>query len=138
MRQFQPWVNNLEKDATKVPETEKTITRIEFKNQERFEKSIKVNAFKTQMKVTKGYVERKNIIPFGIGTTFDDLKMNSAVSTVQRENVWHPYYELNVEAEMDFKDQLQSNMKKRAEKNINGEEVQQLIDELNATTETFR
>lgn len=52
--------------------------------------------------------------------------------------MWHPYYELNVEAEMDFKDQLQSNMKKRAEKNINGEEVQQLIDELNATTENFR
>ena len=138
MRQFQPWVNNLEKDATKIPETEKIITRIEYKNQERFEKSIKVNAFKTEMKVTKGLAERKNIIPFGIGTTFDDLKMNSAVSTVQRENVWHPYYELNVEAEMDFKDQLQSNMKKRAEKNINGEEVQQLIDELNATTENFR
>lgn len=74
MRQFQPWVNNLEKDATKVSETEKIITRIEYKNQERFEKSIKVSAFKTQMKVTKGLAERKKIIPFGIGTTFDDLK----------------------------------------------------------------
>lgn len=70
------------------------------------------------MKVTKGYADRKNIKPFGIGTNFEDLKMNSVVATVQRENVWHPYYELNIEAEMDFKDQLQANVKKRAEADI--------------------
>lgn len=47
--------------------------------------------------------------------------MNSVVSTVQRENVWHPYYEINLEGEMDFKDQLKSNMEKAsAEKNIGG------------------
>lgn len=56
------------------------------------------------MNVTKGYEERRKIKPFGIGTTHDDLKMNSVVSTVQRENVWHPYYEINLEGEMDFKD----------------------------------
>jgi len=27
------------------------------------------------------------------------------VSTVQRENVWHPYYELNLD-EMDFKEKM--------------------------------
>lgn len=138
MKQFKTWTNNLEKDAVKIPDTEKMITRIEYRNQDRFEKTIKVMAMKTQMPVTKGYAERKNITPFGIGTTFEDLKMNSVVSTVQRENVWHPYYELNIEAEMDFKDQLQSNMKKRAEQDINGKEVQALMDELNQTNENFR
>lgn len=50
---------------------------------------------------------------------------------MQRENVWHPYYELNIEGEMDFKDQLQSNMKKRAEADVSGKEVQALMEELN-------
>ena len=31
--------------------------------------------------------------PFGIGTSFDDLKTNSVMATVQRENVWVPFYE---------------------------------------------
>ena len=42
----------------------------------------------------------------GIGEGFDDLKMNSVISTVQRENVWHPYYEVNLEGEMDFKEKV--------------------------------
>jgi len=57
---------------------------------------------------------------------------------VQRENVWHPYYELNIEGEMDFKDQLQSNMKKRAEADVSGKEVQALMEERNENNENFR
>ena len=49
--------------------------------------------------------------------------MNSVVSTVQRENVWHPYYELNLDTEMDFKDQLKSNMEKKKADDIEGKEV---------------
>ena len=57
------------------------------------------------MPVTNDYFVRKVQQPFGIGTSFEDLKTNSVVSTVQRENVWHPYYELNLD-EMDFKEKM--------------------------------
>ena len=39
---------------------------------------------------------------------------------------------------MDFKDQLQANVKKRAEQDINDKEVQELINERNQTNENFR
>lgn len=67
-------------------------------------------AFQTKQDVSKGFIERKTMTPHGIGTTVESLKFNSVISTVQRENVWHPYYELNLEAEMDFKDKFLVNM----------------------------
>ena len=60
MRQFKPWVNNLEKEVTKLSEVEKMITKVEYKNQDRYEKTIRTVAFKTEMHVTKYYVERKS------------------------------------------------------------------------------
>ena len=39
---------------------------------------------------------------------------------------------------MDFKDQLQANVKKRAEQDINDKEVKELINERNQTNENFR
>ena len=41
--------------------------------------------------------------PFGIGTNEDDLRQNVNLTSVQRENVWHPYYEIKLEEE-DFKE----------------------------------
>jgi hypothetical protein len=38
------------------------------------------------------------------------LKTNSAITTVQRENIWHPFYEVVIE-DMDFAEK----MKKAAE-----------------------
>ena len=62
--------------------------------------------------MTKDYSKRANQKPFGIGTSFEDLKTNSVISTVQRENVWHPYYELNIE-EMDFKEKIMAAAEER-------------------------
>ena len=44
--------------------------------------------------------------PFGIGTTEDDIRQNVNLTSVQRENVWHPYYEVKLEEE-DFKEKYQ-------------------------------
>lgn len=104
---------------------------MEYKNQDRFEKSIKAIAFEQPMAVTKHFEERKkNTIPFGIGTSFEDLKMNSVVSTVQRENVWHPYYEINLEAEIDFKEHMQSKMQSNKDANIDGKDVSELKNQM--------
>ena len=49
--------------------------------------------------MTKGFEERKLIKPFGIGKTEDDLRQNVNLTSIQRENVWHPYYEIKLEEE---------------------------------------
>ena len=66
--------------------------------------------------------------PFGIGTGFDDLKSNASVNTVQSENVWTPYYEVNF-IELDFKEKM---MQKQAEKalDLGGAEVKELEKQL--------
>jgi hypothetical protein len=64
-------------------------------------------------RVTKDYLERQQKLkPFGIGVTDDDLRQNVNLTSVQRENVWHPYYEVKLEEE-DFKEKYQ---RQRAEK----------------------
>lgn len=57
-------------------------------------------------KVTKEYLERRKIKPFGIGNNEDDLRQNVNLTSIQRENVWHPYYEIKLDEE-DFKDKYQ-------------------------------
>ena len=40
MRRFQPWQNNLEKDAKKFEEEKIIIQKVEYKNIDRVEKAI--------------------------------------------------------------------------------------------------
>ena len=65
---------------------------------------MEVRTFVIKRKVTKEYLERQaKLRPFGIGTTEDDIRQNVNLTSVQRENVWHPYYEVKLEEE-DFKE----------------------------------
>lgn len=95
---------------------------------QRIEKSIKVNTFTSTREVTKDYYKRAEMKPFGIGSGFDDLKSNASVNTVQSENVWTPYYEVNF-IELDFKEKM---MQKQAEKalDVGGSEVKELEKQL--------
>ena len=66
--------------------------------------------------MTKGFEERKQLIkPFGIGKTEDELRQNVNLTSVQRENVWHPYYEIKLEDE-DLREKIQRNKKEKLEK----------------------
>jgi hypothetical protein len=56
---------------------------------------------------------------FGIGTSFDDLKTNSSIFTIQRENVWHPYYETIID-EMDFKEKMMAAAEEKKLANLGG------------------
>jgi len=105
MYQFKTWTNNLENEPTKTKETAIVIQKVEYRNTDRIEKSINTINYVTTRKVTKDYYKRKEAKPFGIGNGFDDLKTNAAISTVQRENVWAPYYEVNL-VELDFKEKM--------------------------------
>jgi len=71
-------------------------------------------------RVTKDYLERQlKLKPFGIGTTDDDLRQNVNLTSIQRENVWHPYYEVKIEEE-DFKEKLQRQRMEKREAEVQG------------------
>ena len=58
----------------------------------------------TQNRVTKAYAERRakySGVPdaFGVDKTSDGIKNNIGLTLVQREDVWHPYYESTLEEE---------------------------------------
>ena len=88
MRQFKTWTNNLEREPVKPEEEKLVIQRVEYRNVDRIEKSINTTCYLNKSKVTKAYKDRIEMKPFGIGNGFEDLKANSACSTVQKENVW--------------------------------------------------
>ena len=135
MRQFATWTNNLEKEPFKHDEERVVIQKVEYRNVDRLEKSIATVAFKTNMDVTKDYFQRKNEFKsFGIGTSFEDLKTNSAITTVQRENVWHPYYETIID-EMDFKEKMIAAAQEKKNENVGGNAVSELQKALQAHDE---
>ena len=101
---FPAWENHLEREPEKPKETKQVIKKLEYKVKNKVEKEIEVRAFVIKRNVTKGYLERQEKMrPFGIGTNEDDLRQNVNLTSVQRENVWHPYYEIKLEEE-DFKE----------------------------------
>lgn len=104
---FPAWENNLEKESSKVQETKHTIEKIEYKGYQKVKKTVEVKSFLIKRRVTKGFLERQKMKPFGIGGTEDDLRQNINLTSIQRENVWHPYYEVKVEEE-DFKDKIRN------------------------------
>jgi hypothetical protein len=106
------WRNNLEADPAKLIEQKKTLEKIEFKGPQKIKKEIEVRTYTVKRLVTKGYLERKNIKPFGIGKNEDDVRQNVNLTSIQRENVWHPYYEVKVEEE-DFKDKIIKNQQQK-------------------------
>jgi len=72
--------------------------------------------------------------PFGIGASFDDLKTNSAITTVQRENVWHPFYEVVIE-EMDFAEKMKQAAMDKKRDNVGGVAITELQQKLLAHDE---
>ena len=138
MRQFKTWKNNLESESTKLPEERVVVQKVEYRNVDRLEKSVATQAFVTKMPVTKGYYERqKDWKPFGIGVSFEDLKTNAAITTVQRENVFHPYYETIID-EMDFKEKMIAAAQEKKLENVGGAVVTDLQKQLQAHDENVR
>ena len=137
MRQFKTWKNNLEAESTKLTEERVVIQKVEFRNIDRLEKSIATMAYKVARPVTKGYAERKEVKPFGIGSSFEDLKTNAAISTVQRESVWHPYYETIID-EMDFKEKMIAAQEEKKLQNVGGTAITELQKQLQEHDEQIR
>lgn len=57
---------------------------------------------------------RKDWKTFGVGETPDDRRLNISKTSINRENVWTPYYEIKLE-EVSMKDQFMKSRKARAD-----------------------
>ena len=106
LNRFQAWENNLEQkesESNKITDAKQNVSRIEFKDQTPIEKVFDCRVLQRKRVVTKNYAERKKLNPTfsvfgaGLGTGNDSLRMNATITMVQRDNTWHPYYEIKVE-----------------------------------------
>ena len=120
MRRFLPWTNNLN-EANKsteppVKDTKIVIQKIEYKLDNRMQKEIECRALQSQVKVTKGYTQRKAKRPtdsvFGVENSAQEIRNNVGCTIVQRDNIWHPYYEVKLEEE-DLGSKMRKNMEQR-------------------------
>ena len=67
-------------------------------------------------------------------TGSDSLRMNATITMVQRDNIWHPYYEIKVEEEdlgTKFRRGRETQQTREGEQEIN--EIQTKIDKLEQT-----
>ena len=127
-RRFLPWTNNLEAEPVKVKDTNIKATRTEFKVANKIEKTIDCKILVSKQTVTKDYVERKKKPTdknFGCGTGESDVRLNLGVSQIQRDNIWHPYYEIKLDDD-DLGTKFRKNAEKKAEKDIDGGAIKQI------------
>ena len=59
----------------------------------------------------------------------EDFHLNSNITMVQRDNIWHPYYEIKLEDE-DLGTRVRKNIEAKKEKNIDGEAIESLQAQL--------
>jgi hypothetical protein len=69
--------------------------------------------------------------------TEDDLRQNVNLTSVQRENVWHPYYEVKLEEE-DFKDKYQRQRAEKREAEMMNKDIQEIENKLKSLEERER
>ncbi len=99
-----------------MKDTKIVIQKIEYKLDTRMQKEIECRALQSQVKVTKGYTQRKTKRPndavFGIENSAQEIRNNVGCTIVQRDNIWHPYYEVKLEDE-DLGSKMRKNMEQR-------------------------
>jgi len=135
---FPTWENNLDKEPFKPIETKHVIEKIEYKVQQKIKKEVEIRSFVIKRRVTKDFLERQaKLKPFGIGTTEDDLRQNVNLTSLQRENVWHPYYEVKVEEE-DLKEKISRKQKEKKEADIVGGDIADIESKLKSLEDRER
>ena len=135
---FPTWENNLDKEPIKPTETKRVIEKIEYKTHQKIKKEVEVRSFVIKRRVTKDYLERQaKLKPFGIGNTEDDLRQNVNLTSLQRENVWHPYYEVKMEEE-DLKEKISRKQKEKKEADIVGGDIADIESKLKSLEDRER
>ena len=141
LNRFKPWENKLElkdSESIKITDIKQHVSRIEFKDDQPIEKVFDCRVLQKKRFVTKGYIERKKVNPtfgaFGCGSGNENLRMNATITMVQRDNIWHPHYEIKVDDEdlgSKFRARQTLNAAKPTEVGITNiqQEIEQLLQQ---------
>ena len=93
------------------------------------EKIFEGKALLCQRKLTLGCMERRKLNPsfdaFGVGQGMEHMRMNSSITMIQRDNIWHPYYEIKLDDE-DLGTRFRKNAEAKREKAVDGEAIEEL------------
>jgi hypothetical protein len=65
---------------------------------------------------------------FGIGASFEDVRGNVGLTMVQRDNIWHPYYEVTMEDATDLKAAFLANTAERKKVGEEGQRIQATME----------
>jgi len=114
---------------------------VEYRLTDRMEKTIECKVLQNSYPVTKGFTERRKEdrvvgMAFGVDKAAEEIRNNVGVTIVQKDNIWHPYYEVKLEEE-DLGTRYRKNME--AKKNataVDGtaiEEIQQKLQQIEQT-----
>ncbi len=127
---FKVWENKLEEDTKEligIKDTKQNVGRIEFKSNMPVERIFECKVLLSERKLTKGAMERRKQIPtfdaFGVGDGTESFRLNSNITMVQRDNIWHPYYEIKLDDE-DLGTRFRKNAEAKKEKAIDGEAIE--------------
>ena len=136
MLRFSPWVNKLSELPEPVVDKKVEIKKIEYKLNDRMERTLQSKVLESTLHVTKGYTERKakaNSENFGIGTSEEEIRNNIGLTIVQRDNIWHPYYEVKLEEDdlgAKYRKTIESKREKAAVESQAIEEIQAKLQDL--------
>lgn len=73
--------------------------------------------------------------PFNIGKHEDDIRQNINLTSIQRENVWHPYFEVKLEDE-DLKEKYQKSRMEKKEKAMMNTDIEEIEKQLKTLEDT--
>lgn len=97
------------------------------------ERTVECKVLQSQHPVTKAFTERRakpTTKNFGVGSGAQEIKNNVGLTIVQRDNIWHPYYEVKLE-EQDLGTQMRKNIEQKREKAVEGQAIEELQQKLN-------
>ena len=117
----------------KVPELRQTVQKVEFRDSQPIVKHFDCRVMQSKVPVTKGYAERRKKDPvfdaFGIGDGDDAIRGNVNITMLHRDNVWHPYYEIQTEEE-DLGTKMRNRQADRRQNDVEGSEIAAIKNQL--------
>lgn len=101
---------------------------------ERQEKTIECKVLQSTYPVTKGYALRRakafDTEAFGVDKTADEIRNNIGLTIVQRDNIWHPYYEVKLEEE-DLGSKYRKNLEQKKQlAAVDGQAIEEIQQKL--------
>ncbi len=125
-----------------VKDTKIQVAKIEYRLTERLEKTLECRAIQNKVQVTKGFTQRRakpaTGEAYGIDHNAEEIRNNIGMTIVQRDNIWHPYYEVKLEEE-DLGSKYRKNMEQKKQlAAVDGQAIEEIQQKLNQMDQAER